>query len=143
MPHQVILRFFLTNFWDQSCFGQRIETQFILFLKFFNNEKKITFILASVLVIKISCLYDDLGLRNDFSNLNKSYGGCTPIAIVIVGGKFFHELPPIILFYRLLLQGAKSDPSIVRLLQAPCKWDVHWTRKLEWLENNWLFKLIL
>ena len=72
------LLLFLWFFLDQSCFGQTIQTLFILFLPIFNNEifsaSKITFILTSVPVVhkKISCLYDDLGLRNDFSNLNKS-----------------------------------------------------------------------
>ena len=45
--------------------------------------KQIPFILASVRVIhKNSCPYDDMVLINDFSNLNKSYWGCTQNVMV-------------------------------------------------------------
>ena len=71
-------------FSEQTWLEQTIQTRFLYFFCQSLLMKKMNKFHSFLLVFgsytkKNLCLYDDLVLRNDLSNLNKSYGGCTSI----------------------------------------------------------------
>ena len=72
---------------EQSCLSPMLQTRFLFFFTTFimcTAPILFLYILTSFRDIhkKISCLYDNLVVRNHLSKLTKYKGGCTQVALV-------------------------------------------------------------
>ena len=90
-PKTCLPTYFLLNFCDflvpVLSGANDPKWRFLFVLHFFSSEnslwkKFLSFLLVFGTYTKVSCLCDDLVLRNHWSKLTKSQGGCTRIALV-------------------------------------------------------------